>query len=449
MQLIKKEPTTDVVTHDVAPLTVDTDAKAYSRAGWLLLLFGFGGFVLWALFAPLDKGVGVSGNVAVASNRKVIQHPSGGIVDAILVKDGDKVKAGQVLVRMNRVMSESASEATLGQYISLRAMEARLLAERDGRKNVDFPPTLEPYRADPRTIEQIAAQKQLYFARQSALHGELSAMDESMAGLKMQVNGLSESSESKRLQIRLVKEQLDSMRDLAKDGYIPRNRMLEQERLQAQLSGAISEDVGNIGRAQRQLAELAQRRLQRQQEYQKEVREQLANAQREVDTLANRLRAQQFELSTTEMKAPVDGIVVNLAVFTRGGVVTPNTRVMELVPADDMLVVEGQIPVHLIDKVHAGMPVDLIFSAFNQNKTPHIPGVVTWVAADRSVEERNGMPYYRMQAKVAPEGVAKTRDLQIRPGMPVEMFVRTGERTMMNYLFRPIQDRMRSSLSED
>jgi protease secretion system membrane fusion protein len=450
MKLLKNE-VAEVVAHDVAPLEVNTDARAYSRLGWMIVLLGVGGFLLWALLAPLDKGVPLSGTVAKESNRKTVQHQNGGTVQQILVKDGDTVKAGQVLVRMNPVVAQSAFDMTDAQYLSARATEARLQAERDGRKTITFPPALVQRKGEPRAADVMNLQTQLLASRQASLQNELGGVDESIAGLKMQVQGLIESRDSKKEQVKFLKEQLDGMRDLAKEGYVARNRLLDLERTYAQLGGAISEDIGNIGRAQRQVLELSLRKAQRMQDYQKEVRTQLTDTQKEADALAARLEAQRFELSSVEVKSPADGVVVGLNVFTNGGVVPSGFKMMDIVPSDDPLIVEGQLPVNLVDKVHAGLKVELIFSAFNTNKTPHIDGVVETVSADRSVEERTGNPYYRVRVKVAPQG-AKTiaeHKLKIIPGMPVELFVKTGERTMMNYLLKPIFDRAKSALSED
>lgn len=239
------------------------------------------------------------------------------------------------------------------------------------------------------------------------------------------------------------------MRVLAQDGYVPRNRVLELERTHAQLTGDISEDTGNIGRIQRQISELNLRRVQRLEEHQKEVRQQLTDVQREAEALNSRLLAQDFELANVLVKAPVDGIVVGINIFTRGGVIGPGFRMMDIVPSEDMLVIEGQVPVHLIDKVHAGLDVDFIFTAFNQNKIPRVPGIVTNVSADRLTDERTGVPYYQLKAKVTPEGMKILTDWQIRAGMPVEIFVKTGERSLMNYLLKPILDRIHTSLVED
>jgi protease secretion system membrane fusion protein len=432
-------------------LTVNTDPSAYSRVGWWVLLLGFGLFMLWASFAPLDKGVPLSGTVTSESNRKSVQHLSGGIVSDILVREGDAVKQGQVLVRMNDVQARSQADVTRVQYVNARATEARLRAELEGKKTLAVPPSLEPIKNDPRVAASIALQNSLLASRQSALQAELGALDENVAGLKMQTAGLQESRESKKQQMAILKEQLDNMRDLAREGYVARSRLLEIERTYAQTSGMLSEDIGNIGRAQRQVMEMALRRTQRQQEYQKEVRSTLSEAEREAEALSSRMTALEYDLANAEVRAPVDGTVVGLSVFTRGGVIAPGFRMMDLVPADDPLIVEGQLPVNLVDKVHPGLPLELIFSAFNTNSTPHIPGVVTQVSADRSVDEKSGVPYYRIKASVTPEGkkLIALKKLDIRSGMPVDLFIKTGERTMMSYLLKPLIDRARTSLSEE
>lgn len=446
--LSKKETSTDVAWIDV-PHRVETDDRMHSRLGWWIVLAGVGGFLLWASFAPLDQGVPISGTITVATNRKAIQYQPGGIVDAILVKEGSVVKAGQVLVRMNSVEAKAQAETTRGQFYSDLAVEARLAAERDGKSSVVFPSELLSAKNDTRAGDDMELQKQLFASRRMAIQNELSSLDESIAGLDAQVTGLEASRESKQQQMEFLKEQLDGMRDLAKEGYVARNRLLELERNYAQLGGSIAEDTGNIGHARGQIAELKLHRMQRQQEYQKEVRQQLTDVEREAGALHNRLTAQDFELANTEVKSPVDGTVVGLNVFTSGGVVAPGFRMMDVVPSEDALVIDGRVPVNLIDKVHTGLKVDMIFSAFNQNTTPHVPGIVTEVSADRMTDERTGQPYYTMKAKVAPEGVKLLAKLQLRPGMPVEAFVRTGERTMMSYLMKPVFDRMKTSMSED
>lgn len=448
--LQEKKNVSDVVAIDESLRNVDMDATKPSRLGWWIVLAGVGGFLLWATFAPLDKGVPATGTVTVATNRKAVQHLTGGTIEDILVREGEQVKAGQVLVRMNDVQTKAAAEVTRVQYFTARAAEARLIAERDGKKSIAFPAELEKAKSsDPRVAANIGLQAQLFFSRQSALQSELAALEETIAGLKAQVHGLEESREMQKAQQKILKEQLDDMRDLAKEGYVARNRVFDLERTYAQVNAGIAENIGNIGRSQRQINELNLRRLQRQQEYQKEVRTQLSDVQKEAEALENRLKGQDFDLGNALVKSPADGTVVGLNVFTRGGIVGAGFRMMDIVPSDDPLIIEGQIPVHLIDKVHKDLQVELIFSAFNQSNTPHIPGIVTQVSADRLTEERSGAPYYKMQVKVTKEGMKLLKNLQVRPGMPVELFIKTGERTMMSYLFKPILDRANSALTEE
>ncbi|WP_232297973.1 HlyD family type I secretion periplasmic adaptor subunit [Nitrosospira sp. NpAV] len=445
----KHAAATHAGSEEVMPSGIDTDARFYIRLGWWIVVAGVGGFLVWASFAPLDKGVPLSGTVTVSTNRKAIQHQTGGTIEDILVKEGDVVKAGAVLVRMNSVQAKANAEMMRVQYFTARAAEARLIAERDGEKIIVFPPELESVKSDPRVANNINMQQHLFNSRRMGIESELSAIDENISGLKLQTSGLEESRDNKKQQLEFLREQLDGMRDLAKEGYVARNRLLELERTYAQISGAISEDIGNIGRGQRQIAELKLHRMQRQQEYQKEVRSQLSDIQKEAEALAHQLTGLDYDLANILVKAPVDGTVVGMNVFTRGGVIGPGFRMMDIVPSEDALDVEGHLPVHLIDKVHPDLPVELIFSAFNRNLTPHVPGVVTHVSADRFVDEQTGLPYYKLRAKVAPEGMKMIADLQIRPGMPVELFVKTGERTMMNYILKPILDHIKMSMTEE
>ena len=439
----------DPSSTDIAASSIDTDLTKYIRLGWWIVIGGLGSFLLWASLAPLDKGVPLTGTVAVASSKKAIQHETGGTVEAILVKEGDVVKAGEVLVRMNNVKAGADAETARVQYIAARTMQARLEAERDGKNSVELPREFKNENLDPRVLENIALQKQISSSRQAAIRSELSAIDENIAGLILQMQGLEESVASKREQKALITEQLAGMHDLAKEGYMATNRVLESEQTLAGINANIAEGIGNIGRATRQISELKMQKIQRNQEYQKEVRTQLSEAQKQADALQNQLKALDRNVQNIEIKAPVAGTVVGLSVFTKGAVVAPGFKLMDIVPVEDSLVVEGHLPVHLVDKVYAGLSVNLIFTAFNQNKTPHIPGEVVNVSADRFIEEQTGQPYYKVTSKVAPDGIKMIYNLKIRPGMPVDMFIKTGERTMMNYLLKPIFDHLKLSMSEE
>jgi membrane fusion protein, protease secretion system len=391
----------------------------------------------------------MSGTLTVAGNKKAVQHQSGGTIKKIHVKEGDSVKAGQVLVEIDSTQSRSIAETTRTQYFTARSTEARLIAERDGLNAIAFPQEALDARDDPRIADVTEIQRQLFSARRAALRSQLAAVDENLAGLQAQNAGLASSRNGKERQLALLREQVHNMRNLARDGYAPRNRLLELERNLAQLEAAALEDAGNLSRSLRQINELKLHRTQLKQDFQKEVRTQLAQTQNETEALRSRLEGLDHEVTNNLVKAPVDGVVADVAVFTEGGVVAPGFRMMDIVPMDAPLVVEGQIPVHLVDSVQPGLAVELIFSAFNRNTTPRVPATVTQVSPDRLVDDVSKVPYYRLRAELTPEGRQAMSHLPVRAGMPVELFVKTGERSLVNYLMRPLRDHFRASLTEE
>jgi membrane fusion protein, protease secretion system len=426
---------------------VDVNLKKYIRLGWFIVIGGLGGFLLWASLAPLDKGVPLNGTVAVATSKKAIQHEMGGTIDTIFVKEGDVVKAGDVLIRMNNVEAESGAETARVQYIAARTAQASLAAERDNNSKVKLPAGLDI--KDTRVQEGLALQQQISSARKAAVNNQLLAIDENVAGLHAQIAGIEESLISKKEQKNSITEELKGMRDLANEGYLANNRVLEMEQSVSRINAEIAADLGNINRFKRQISELKLQKIQRSQEYQKEVRMQMSEAQKQADAISNQLKNLDRKVTNVDIKAPVAGTVVGLNVFTKGAVIAPGFKIMDIVPTEDSLVIEGQLPVHLVDKVYPDLPVNLMFTAFNQNKTPRIPGLITRVSADRFVDEKTGQPYYKVETKVAPEGLKMITNLKIRPGMPVDMFIKTGERTMMNYIMKPILDHLKLSMTEE
>lgn len=430
--------------------SVDINHRKASRLGWLVLAVGFGGFMLWAGLAPLDQGVPASGQVVVTGNRKAVQNLAPGMVQAILVKDGDEVKSGDVLVRLDPTSARSQYEVALSQWLVAKAAEARLLADIQGRSEIVFPAELLQKKDDPRAASAMAVQTQLLRSRRAGLQAELAAMKNTLAGLQSSVRGLEATRQAKEEQSKLLLEELKGLRELAADGYLPRNRLSEQERLLAQLSGAISEDIGNLGRTQQSIGEIRMRMLARQQDYDKEVENALSEVQKEASSLDNRLKGLAFELANTEVRAPAEGIIVGLSVHTVGGVLSAGTPMMEVVPKNEPLRVDVQIPTTLIDKVRPGLPVEITFPAFNQRTTPQIPGTFEQVAADATNDPQGKIPpFYRGQVVVTADGMKKLRTHEIKAGMPAEVFIRTGERTMLNYIFKPLVDRMHSALTEE
>ncbi|MEI7344265.1 HlyD family type I secretion periplasmic adaptor subunit [Dickeya chrysanthemi] len=425
------------------------DEERALRLGWWLVFAGFGGFLLWALLAPLDKGVAVQGNVVVSGNRKVIQHMQGGIVERIQVKEGDRVTAGQVLLTLNAVDARTTSEGLGSQYDQLIAREARLLAEQRNQTSLVATPRLVEARQRPEIAAIVALQEDLLHSRQQALKLETDGVRASIEGLEMSLVALQKVMTSKQSEQAVLSQQLQGLRPLAADNYVPRNKMLETERLFAQVSGELAQTSGEVGRTRRDIQQQKLRIAQRQQEYDKEVGSELSDVQAKLNELISQREKADFNLANVQVRAPVAGTVVDLKVFTEGGVIGAGQVMMEIVPEDQPLLVDGRIPVEMVDKVRSGLPVELQFTAFSQSTTPRVPGTVTLLSADRLVDEKDGSPYYSLRIQVSEEGKRSLHGLEIKPGMPVQGFVRTGERSFINYLFKPLMDRMHLALTEE
>lgn len=429
--------------------TARRDEKRAVRLGWLLVLAGFGGFLLWALFAPLDKGVMVNGSVVISGNRKVVQHNQGGIVDKIQVKDGDRVEAGQILLTLNEVDARSASEGLDGQYLQLVAREGRLLAEQQRLSDMVMTPRLQPLAGTPEMSVITALQRDLLRSRQQSLKLEAEGMRTSIAGMEASLSAQRQVMSSKQKQRETLEQQLQGLRSLAAENYVPRNKMLENERLLAQLNGDIAQLAGDINRTRRDIEQQTLLIAQRQQEYDKEVNSELADVRALLSDVGSKKEKADFNLANIQMRAPVSGTVVGLKVFTEGGVIAPGQTLLEIVPDDQPLLVDARLPVELVDKVWPGLPVELQFVAFNQSTTPRVAGTVELLSADRLLDERDGSPYYSLRVQVDEAGKRALEGLEVKPGMPVQGFVRTGERSFVNYLFKPLMDRLHLALTEE
>lgn len=447
----KAGPPAIEVVGTALPPALNVDESRYVKLGWSIVLVGVVGSLLWATFAPLSKGVPVQGTVVVAGNRKQIQHPTGGIVQDILVQDGDEVKAGQVLVRMNSVQARAQEASIRTQYLSELTVKSRLVAEATGAKTITFPPELLASAAahNQQVEDDMKLQQQLLSSRRLSLQTSIGALHETISGYGAQLAGATETGTHKRAEQKALEDQLTGMRQLASDGYVPRAKLQDLEREDARLNGEISTQTGATGALGSQIAEARLRIAQQQEDYMKEVRTQLTDVQRDTDTLRSKLSESEFEVNNSEIRSPVDGTVVGVNVFTNGGVIAAGAKLMEVVPSGEPLEVEGELPVNLVDKVQEGMPVDMMFTAFNQNSTPRIPGMLTFISADRLTNDHTGAPYYRVRAKVTAQGMKLLRHLNVKAGMPVEVFVNAGERSMLSYLLKPIFDRARTSLTED
>lgn len=428
---------------------IDVDDGRPRRWGVWLVVAGFGGFLLWASLAPLDAGVVANATVNVTDNRKTIQHLSGGTVGTILVREGDRVKRDQPLIELDRTRAIAEQGVVSAQYIVARTVENRLQAERDGLDKVTFDPELlARFAGDLRLEEATTLQQRLFTTRRAALTGEAGILRENIRGAEEQLKGLRQVQAARSAQINFLAQELGGVRDLAAEGYVARNRMLELERSAADLNAQRAQSVADIGRTHNQIAELKLRILQLEQDYQKEVQSQLTEVQKEVTTLADRLRSLDYEVAHTVIRSPIDGLVLGLNVSTIGGVIQPGAELMSVVPADEPLQVDAMIPVQAIDKMAPGLPVDITFPAFNHAQTPNIPGRVLTIAADRLVDEASKEPYYLAQIEVTEAGMEMLGNNQIRAGMPATVIIKTGERNLLSYLLKPLLARIDSAFKE-
>ncbi|WP_313201026.1 HlyD family type I secretion periplasmic adaptor subunit [Pseudomonas sp.] len=439
---------TEMIPADAQGL-IDLDVGKPARVGLWLMLAGFGGFLLWSGLAPLDAGVVATGTVKVTSNRKAVQHLSGGTVEAILVREGDVVKKGQQLVRLDALRAVAEQGAVSAQYIVSKIVHNRLEAERDGRDTVTYDPELlKRYADDPRLLAAMDLQQRLLDTRRAGLAGEISILEENLNASAVQLKGLQQVYGARSSQLNFLNQELQGTRTLAAEGYVPRNRLLELERSNADLSAGQAENLNNIARVRSQATEIKLRILQRQHDYLKEVESQLTDTAKENTTLADRLRALDYEVTHTVIRSPIDGMVQALSIATIGGIIQPGAKIMEVVPLNEPLQVDAMIPVQAIDKMVPGLDVDMSFPAFNHAMTPNIPGRVKTVSADRLMDEESKQPYYLAQVEVTPIGMGLLGSNHIRPGMPATVTIKTGERNLLSYLLKPMLERFDSAFKE-
>ena len=427
----------------------DVNYGAMMRLGLLVLGIGFGGFILWSIFAPLDEGVPSQGTVAVESKRKHIDHLTGGVVEKILVREGETVREGQDLIALNEVQAKAALNAVEGQWRITAAAEARLKAESRGLKAIEFPKDLMAANDDLEVAAAMRAQTDLFHTRRTALVGELAIIRESVRGLELQLKSLEQLQVGRQTQVNLFNEQLTSFRRLNADGFVSRNQLLEIERQLAEVQSKQSEDLANMAAVNARLAEFRMRGAQREFEYRREVETQLTDVSRDTATLAERRIAQRDAYARLVIKAPVSGVVVDLAYHTVGGSIKAGDRIMDIVPEGDELIVEAQVLPQYIDRVYAGLPAEVHFDAYmSRVDRPVIRGVVKVVSADALTDPRSMASYYTMRVTVPPSELKKLGSLQLQPGMQSTVMVKTGERSLLVYLARPFFRRFTAAMGE-
>lgn len=432
-----------------SPEALLRDSARSARLGLWALAMGFGGFILWAALAPLDEGVPTQGMVVLDTKRKAVQHLSGGLVKEVLVREGDIVAEGQPLIRLDDMVAKANFQMVRQRYLASRATEARLMAEQTKQARIAFHPDLVQAGSDPGIAQQMQNQVRLLDSRRSSLAAELMGIQESIKGLEGQIKSNDAILLNRQNQLALLNQELGSLRDLVKEGYAPRNRQLELERMVAESSAVQSDLLGNTLRTRQAIAEIRQRAIARQQDYQKEVETQLAEVTRDAQSDAVRMLAVTDELSRSEVRAPSQGQVVALSVQTIGGVINAGQKLMDIVPENAPLLIETRVAPHLIDRVQASLPVDIRFGSFAHTPQLVIEGKVLSVSKDLLTDPQTNASYYLARIGLTPQGVAALGKRQLQAGMPAEVVIKTGERSMLTYLLHPLTKRIAASMKEE
>lgn len=417
--------------------------------GLALIVIVFFGLGTWAALAPLESAVVAPGAITVESNRRTIQHLEGGIIQEILVKEGSVVREGDVLIRLDPTRARAQEEVLRGELDANEVIEARLLAERDNRPSFNLPARLAGS-SDPKVAEIIALQRNQFAARKSALAGQVQILEQRIQQLQQQIIGTQALQRSKEQQIRFITEELDSLRDLVRDGHVTRTRYLALERERSRLDGERGDHISAISRAQQGIGEAKLQILQLEKDRQQEVTTQLREVQSRIFELRERLVAAQDVLKRSDITAPVDGTVVNLAYVTPGGVISPGAPILSIVPNDDRMVVEAEIPPADIDTVRPGQDVTVRLLTVGSKEIPVLHGRLETVSADRlSREPRQDMrggpapavgsySYYMGRVSIAKDEFSQLQGLHVYAGMPVEVLINRGERTVLEYILQPL-----------
>lgn len=426
-----------------------TGDKKYRRLGAIILLVAFGGFGGWAATADLAVAVVAPGSVSVESFKKTIQHLEGGIVQKILVDDGDHVEAGDPLVVLDNTQALSQLQIARSQYLINRAAEVRLLAEQKGDGALSFPEELLDSDSQ-RVNEVLAVQKSLFQARRDALEGTLEALDEQVVQMREQIDGLQGMIANNQSRVNSLQQEASDYRSLFKEGLGDNQRLRELERQILQYKGEIAQNRSEIARLKSQISENKVQKQVKRQEFQKDVGEQLREAQANITDAEERVTALGDQVRRTTVIAPVSGTVVGLKVHTIGAVVRPGDPIMDVVPSGDGFVVEARIPDRDIDNIYPGQDAEIRFSAFNQRLSNVIKGEVVHVSADTFEDEATGTHYYKARVKVTEQGKNDMTDnMQLLAGMPAEVMIRTGERTFASYIAKPITDMLARAMREE
>jgi HlyD family secretion protein len=413
----------------------------------LVFSFGVGG---WATTFHLSGAVIGQGVVVVDSNVKKVQHATGGIVSELRVREGDHVDAGKVLIRLDETQTLANATIVTQSVDELLAREARLEAEREGADEIGFSKGLLE-RANNQASEAahvISAERALFKLRREARAGQKAQLQERTAQLADEIKGYMGQSEAKQKEIDLIKKELEGVQTLFQKNLVPMTRLTSLQRETARLDGERSQLIGAVAQAKGKIAEIQLQMIQIDQDLRTEVGKDLIDTRSKLAELAERKTAAVDQLNRTEIRAPQSGRVHELTVHTVGGVIGPGEQIMLIVPDTDALAVEVKIAPRDIEQVYVGQTASMRFAAFNQKTTPELQGDVSMVSPDLTQDQRTGASYYTVRITLTPEQVVKLGTSKLVPGMPVEVFIQTSERTVLSYLTRPLMEQAERAFRE-
>jgi len=427
----------------------DAELRSGLRRGMIIvavLVFGFGGL---AATLPMAGAVIAPGSVSVATFVKEIGHPTGGVVKEILVKDGDHVREGQVLLRLDDTVSGAAAGFTGENVDQLLARAARLKAERDNLGSVVFPAELTKRAGDPSVAALMQAEQTTFRLRREARQGMVSQLSKRIAETEAEIAGYNAQQASYARQADLINGELKVTRELYEDRYTTLDRLNALERSAVAVSANADSARTSAASAGARIAELRAQAASVQQDARSNSASELMDVQSRISDMRRQKVAADDSYDKSAIRAPQSGVVDKLAIKTIGGVVPPGETIMEIVPDRDRLVVQVRIPISDIDQVHEDQGAVLRFTAFSSRTTPEINGKVTFVSADRTVEPESGIAYYRATVALDDKELRKLGKLKLKPGMPVEAFIQTGNRTMLSYIVKPLSDQLMRAFREN
>jgi HlyD family secretion protein len=417
--------------------------------GTASILLLVGGVGVWTATSEVSGAVVAAGHLVVDSNVKAVQHPQGGVVGALNVRNGAIVAAGDVVVRLDDTLARANLAIVSDSLDALAARRARLLAERDGAGTIPYPKDLLARVEVDKVAQLIEGENKLFALRGQARDGQVAQLRERIEQFQQEIAGIEAQNSGKAREIDLIKVELKGMKELWEKKLVPLSRVSEQERAEARLGGESGQLTSAMAQVRGKISEVELAIIQIDQDMRSEVARELGEIDAKVAELRERKIGAEQSLKQIDIRAPQGGRIHQLTVHTVGGVIAPGESIMQIVPSADDLVVEAKVAPEDIDQIRLKQPAILSLSAFNREDTPEIEGVVDHISADLIEDPKTGTPFYTLRIALSETSSEKAETLELKPGMPVEVFFRTSDRTVLSYLLKPLTDQINRAFRED